>query len=360
MRVLAVTHHPDRAESELFVLLHQSGVEIEVMCHGEAKWLSVLQQAGVPITLFDGRGRFNKRAIAAIRERIGVTRADILYMLNSHAVTNGLQAARGLDVKTVAYRGVVGGLSWLDPAAWLTYFHPRLDRVVCVAEAIKKWFLRHRILSLFPPKERFVAIHKGHRIEWYEPARREELSRFNIPADAFAVALVANYRKGKGIETLIDAASLLPEDIHILLIGQMDGLKNHLNQSPAKHRIHLTGFQENSPALAGACDLYVLCSYKKEGLPKTVIEAMAQAVPAIVADAGGSPELIVHEESGCVVPPRNAKALAEAITHLKNQPEKRAKMGHAAKARIQTHFTPEQTLRESLELFRELVPQERG
>ncbi|MGE4294842.1 MAG: glycosyltransferase family 4 protein [Campylobacterales bacterium] len=353
MKILAVTHHPDRAETELFALLHKDGVALEVMCHKDAKWLPVLKEADVPVTLFDGRGRFNKKAEAQIRARLEATKAQILYMLNSHAVSNGMRAAKGLPVRTVGYRGVVGGLSWLDPAAWLTYFHPRLDRVVCVAEAIRQWFIGHRLFGVYPKQERFVTIHKGHRTDWYQPAPRKALYAFGIPSDAFVVCLVANYRKGKGVEVLIDAAAELPKDIHILLIGKMDDpdLLGAINQSPAKERIHLTGFREDSAALAGACDLYVLCSFKKEGLPKTVIEAMSQGVPAIVANAGGSPELVRHCENGYIVQPNEPRSLAHSIIVAKSDKPRLEAMGVSAQNLIREKFYPERTMQLTRDLF---------
>src|SRR5690606_42011062 len=66
------------------------------------------------------------------------------------------------------------------------------------------------------------------------------------------------------------------------------------------------------PAIAAAADLFVLPSIKREGLARSLIEAMILGTPPIVTDCGGSPELVVHEESGLVVPVRDSAALAAA------------------------------------------------
>ena len=97
-------------------------------------------------------------------------------------------------------------------------------------------------------------------------------------------------------------------------------------------------------------------STKREGLARAIIEAMAYRVAPVVTDAGGSPELVVDGECGFVVPPRDAGALAEAIGKLYRDPELRKRFGDAARERIGTAFRNEDTVRKTIALYEELVP----
>jgi glycosyltransferase involved in cell wall biosynthesis len=83
---------------------------------------------------------------------------------------------------------------------------------------------------------------------------------------------------------------------------------------------------------------------------------MAYRVPPVVTDTGGSPELVVDGESGIVVPPRDARAIATAIETLYRDEELRRRMGEAARERIGVAFRNEDTVRNTIALYEELVP----
>ena len=84
---------------------------------------------------------------------------------------------------------------------------------------------------------------------------------------------------------------------------------------------------------------------------------MAYAVPPVVTDAGGSPELVVDGECGFVVPPRDGQAIAAAIDKLYRDADLRKRLGEAARQRIGTAFRNEDTVRKTIALYKELVPE---
>ncbi len=133
-------------------------------------------------------------------------------------------------------------------------------------------------------------------------------------------------------------------------------LTKKIEASPAAGRIHRIGHRSDAPAVAASCDVFSLPSTKREGLARAIIEAMAYRVPPVVTDCGGSPELVVDAECGYVVPIENARALADAFEKLYREPELRRRMGEAARERIGTHFRNEDTVRETIALYQQLVP----
>jgi glycosyltransferase involved in cell wall biosynthesis len=359
IRSLCITEGGDRPTIETFIGMHRAGIELTVICPSERPTYKTLVDAGVPVVDLYLKHNFNRADIARLHEELLLGEYHIMHTFNSKAVTNGLQACKDLPVKVVCYRGIVGNLSVLDPMSWMRYLNPRIDRIVCVCEAIRQWFLHMQPVFLRMPAERPVTIHKGHKLAWYsdEPA---DLAQFGIPGDAFVIGCAAAYRPRKGVEYLVDAMGMLPDDIpaHLLLIGEMGSAKltRKINASPAADRIHRAGFRNDAPAVTAACDVFSLPSTKREGLARAIIEAMAYRVPPVVTDCGGSPELVVDSESGYVVPIKDAKALATAFEKLYRDPDLRRRMGNAARERIGTAFRNEDTVKKTIALYEELVP----
>ncbi len=91
------------------------------------------------------------------------------------------------------------------------------------------------------------------------------------------------------------------------------------------------------PELMAAMDVVVLASYA-EGIPRVLMEAAAMGKPAVGTDVRGTREVIVDGETGYLVPPRDASALADAISRLSADPARRREMGEAARRRAEAHF----------------------
>jgi glycosyltransferase involved in cell wall biosynthesis len=363
IRSLCITESADRPTVATFVGMHDSGIDVTVVCPADHPNNKTLTEAGVPTVDIRLPRNFDKDGIAALREELVRGRYHIMHTFNNKAVSNGLRACKGLPVKVVCYRGIVGAVGFLDPMSWMRYLNPRIDRIVCVADAIRRHFLEMKPAYLRMPATRPVTIHKGHKLEWYD-ATPADLTKFDIPKDAFVVGCTANYRPRKGIDFLIDAIEALPADIpaHLMLVGHMDAKKltARIGRSPVGDRIHRVGYRTDAPALSAACNVFCLPSTKREGLARAIIEAMVYRVPPVVTDSGGSPELVVDGVSGFVVPPSNAQALADAIEKLYRDPELRKRMGDAARERIATDFRNEDTVRRTIALYEELVPEPGG
>lgn len=359
IRSLCITESADRPTVATFIGMHNAGIEVTVVCPDDHPNNETLRQAGVPTVDIRLPRNFDKPGIAALREELIRGRYHIMHTFNNKAVSNGLRACRGLPVKVICYRGIVGAVSFLDPMSWMRYLNPRIDRIICVAEAIRRHFLEMQPAFLRMPTERPVTIHKGHKLEWYD-ATPADLTDYGVPKEAFVIGCTANYRPRKGIDFLIEAIEALPDDIpaHLVLVGRMDAreLTARINSSPAADRIHRVGFVDNAPAISAACDVFCMPSTKREGLARAIIEAMAYSVPAVVTDSGGSPELVVDGQCGFVVPPRDAPAIADAIEKLYRDPQLRERMGKAARERIANDFRNEDTVTKTIALYEELVP----
>lgn len=328
------------------------------MCLRSAPHYEALQAEGIPLLDYHPKRTIEPATIRTIRRLTRQHQLDILHVFGNRALTNAIVASLGLPVRLVTYRGIVGNLSFFDPVSWMRYLNPRIDRIVCVAEAVRRFFLEMRPAILQLPPQRLVTIYKGHDLDWYQEEAGDP-DEFGIPSRAFIVGCVANVRPRKGIDVLVDALALLPEElqVHLLLVGRMTGrkLQRKIASSPVRERIHLAGYRQDAPQLMAACDVFVLPSLRREGLPRAVIESMAYGTPPIVTDCGGSPELVENGVSGVVVPPADPAAITGAVLWMVQHPVERRQMGAAARERIRTHFNIKETIRRTLELYRSIT-----
>ncbi len=358
MRVLYFTEHSDRPEAETFIAIHRAGHDITVVCPSSAPHLQRIRDAGVRIVEHHCRSRIDRQSIRLLRSLFRDKAFDIVHAFTNKTVSNAVLASFGFAHKLIAYRGIVANVSYLDPGSWMTYLNPRVDRIICVADAIRQYFHNMTLFGLPLPVTKALTIHKGHDLSWYSE-RPVDLLQFGVPEKCFVIGCIANDRPRKGLIYLIEAVERLAQypNIHLLLIGQVQRreLLERIAHSSAKDRIHLTGFRNDAPGIVAACHTAVLPAIKREGLPKAIIEAMVHGVPPIVTNSGGSPELIIEGQSGLIVPVKDAAAIADAVLRLYSDDEYRQNMGKGARERIDRDFNHRQTVTKTLDLYQELM-----
>ena len=351
MHVLAITGSNDRSEIEVYRALVRKGHKVDLICSPHWRGEAPLIQGDIDVIKMHIHHRLDRHAVGEIRHMVHKRAPDLIYAPRNSALSVALMATRKHKrVSVIGYRGTTGHLSRFDPASWLTYFHPRLKHIVCVSEAVRQYLLGKRI-----PADVVHTIHKGHRVEWYDSDQPVDVTEFDIPLNAFVIGFTGNMRPVKGVDVLLRSLAELPPDlnVHALLVGEVrdEKIKAMAANPAVADRVHLTGYRKDASILAGACDAFVMPSVKREGLPRAVIEAMAQRVPPIVSDVGGMPELVENGISGLVVPPRDHKALAKAIATLAGDVKLRDALGQAARKRIETTFNVDTTIEKMEALF---------
>jgi glycosyltransferase involved in cell wall biosynthesis len=359
LTVLAVNGESDAAETGSFIAMRDRGVDITVLTWPGTFQHQMLEDAGVPTIPYVLRSKFSPEGIRMIRRELMRKEYDVLHMLDKRGTMNGLWASIGIDVHLVAYRGIIGNVSYFDPLSWFYLLNPRLERIICVCEAIRTFLLGLGTPVLRLRRDVPVTIHKGHDPRWYAPPH-EDLAQFGIPDGTFVVACTARAVPRKGIPVLLEAINQLPEglDIHFLLAGTaMDSPlhKKLVEKNRYRSNIHLHGFLKRMPWILPNCHVSVLPSLRREGLPRAIIEAMIGGAVPIVTTSGGNPDLVEDGKSGFVVPPGEWEPIRDRILTLYNDRSLHAKMSDAAKQRIRTDFTVDKTAEQTIALYRELV-----
>jgi glycosyltransferase involved in cell wall biosynthesis len=173
-----------------------------------------------------------------------------------------------------------------------------------------------------------------------------------VPAGAPLVGVFGRLSPWKGQHVLIDALTRLPTT-HAMLVGAplfgedayAERLAADAKALGVDGRVHFMGFRADVPRLTRAADVVVHTSTAPEPFGRVLVEGMLAARPVIATDAGGAREIVRHGETGILVPPGDADALADAVASLLANRDAMAAMGAAGRARALAHFSLGATLR---------------
>jgi glycosyltransferase involved in cell wall biosynthesis len=238
----------------------------------------------------------------------------------------------------------------------------RLARwITCVSEDSARTMV-HR----FPfARRRYSVIRNGIALSRVRPLRPRDAVRAELgvqSADAL-ICNVGNVRAAKGQDTLLRAfarvCSAHPRSA-LVVVGDTEDypettreLRALVAQHNLGHQVQFLGERSDVPDLLFASDAFVLSS-RWEGLPISVLEAMAAAKPVVTTDVGGCSEAVADGETGLVVPPETPQALADALVYLLTRPDEAQRMGEAGRRRVEEHFTVEAMVRQHAELYTRL------
>jgi glycosyltransferase involved in cell wall biosynthesis len=262
-----------------------------------------------------------------------------------------------LPNKVIAYRGAIGHVSRWDPTCYLKWLNPRIDKIVCVSNAVYQDLKNNGV-----NERKLATIYKGHDTDWYgnyprEIARENLIKDLDIPENAFVVGMAANMRHIKGADILLRAIAKLPEQVHGVFIGNVrdPSIKKLAANPEVAARVHFIGYTDEVQSLVAGFDLNCAPSRGREGLTKSVIEAMALRVPSVVSQAGGLPELVKDGENGRVVPIGDPNALAQAIHDAVMNPDQTQRWSDTGLTRLQEIFDIRKTIEGTRKLYSSLL-----
>jgi glycosyltransferase involved in cell wall biosynthesis len=282
---------------------------------------------------------------------------DIVHAHDPHAVA---AAALGLSFITsqprlplVASRRVA---FHLKPNAFSRWKYHQVDCFVTASTSIRSVLVEDGI-----PSSKIVAVYEGidvHRI------RAEPIAKIHealwLPVHAPIVGATGALTAEKGHRYLIDAAALVVQDVpdaRFVILGEGDhrpALEKQIKDLRLEKHVFLPGFRADVLAFLRAFDVFVMPSLS-EGLGTSLLDAMAASKPTVATHTGGIPEVVVDGATGLLVPPRDAPAMADAISVLLRDPALRDRMGAAGLARVQQVFSVERMVERTLEVYKTLL-----
>ena len=180
------------------------------------------------------------------------------------------------------------------------------------------------------------------------------------PGGPIRVTMVSRLLWGKGVREFVEAGKLVreaPGDVVFTLVGAPDDANPNSVSSQqvrawaADGAIEWWGFREDVAGVLACSHIAVLPTFYGEGVPKTLLEAAACGRPIVATDVSGCREVVQPGVNGLLVPPRDPRALADAILALADDPARRAAMGAEGRRRAETEFAAEHINRETLRVY---------
>jgi glycosyltransferase involved in cell wall biosynthesis len=283
------------------------------------------------------RGPWDLGAVCALQRLIRRERVSIVHTHSSVDGWVGGLAARTAGVPVVRTRHVSIRIRrrWNPVYSWLA------DRVITSGEAI-----RSLVIDAGVDPTRVVAIPAGVDLGEF-PARSDDAVaiRRGLGLSRPVIGSVAMFRGSKGHAHLLDAFDRLHArhpSARLLLVG--DGIRRAWVEGLARDRgladaVVFAGFRSDVPALLSAMDCFVLASTRTEGVPQSLLQAFAAGVPVVASAIGGIPEVVKDGETGILVPPENAPALALAIESVLGDASNAARRSRAARRLVEERFS---------------------
>jgi glycosyltransferase involved in cell wall biosynthesis len=223
---------------------------------------------------------------------------------------------------------------------------PLTTVTICVAESERRAGLEARTCD----KATTVVIHNG-----------VDLAGATVPATRDApcrLVTVGRLQAPKDALTLVRALAELPRSaFEAVIVGDgpdRPALEGEVRRLDLASVVRLAGERNDVVQLLAASDVFVLSS-RSEGLPLSILEAMAAGLPVVATNVGGVPELVLEGETGFLVPSGDAQSLAGALQRLLDDSALRGRLGTAGRIRVEERFDLVSTRQAHLDLYSALL-----
>jgi glycosyltransferase involved in cell wall biosynthesis len=325
-----------------------------------------LHQLGIPLKEYQVATFRSVHALtqqARLARQISRERIDIVHGYNFYGNVFAVPPARLVAPVVIA--------SIRDRSPYLTPMQKRVQRYACQfadcilvnADAVKDWLT---VEEGYDPS-RIVVIRNGVDMARFgEPPAGERIRReLHIPPTARLVTVVSRLARLKGIEHFLEAAAALKArypDVRFLIVGetsppdpaylqQLEALSRSLGVGDV---VTFTGLRSDVPAMLAAADVAVMPSLN-EALSNVLLESMAAGAPVVATRVGGTPEALIDGETGLLVPPGDAGAMAGAVSRLLDNRDLARRLGCAARRLIAERFSVERMVRATEDLYANLL-----
>lgn len=317
--LLATFHNRHNPNLELYQRARERGISAEeIVCRGRADW----------------------RALMQLRRLLRAESIDIVHTHGYKADLYGYLAAR-LEAKPV----IATCHNWLDHGAKLTAYN-RLDRFVLqsfdAVAAVSEPIARQLVASGVPAG-RIAVVANGIDIRAFDPRTRKSA----LPESKdLVIGAVSRLELQKGFEHLLNAFPTVRQSFpsaRLLIVGEgpdRGRIEELIKQRGLHNAVTLAGQQTDMPTVYASMDLFVLPSLN-EGLPMTLLEAMAASKPIIATRVGAIPKVISHRTTGLLVEPADSVGLASAITLLLSDRSLRLQQAQNARSHVERCYSAE-------------------
>ncbi len=324
----------------------------EIAClHGRGVFWERLRETGTPMWSLSFHHWFPSYVLGLAGLMLS-RRYDIVHchLLASNVIAKPLAAACKVQVRINhdhCNDKAVDPRKWALPAdAWSNRFS---SHVIAVSESTRAFVETHENI----PSTRTATIHNGIDCDVCRPRpwQREVARRkWEIPEDAYVIGGIGRLTHQKNFRLFLEVAANVvrkyPKAFFVIAgTGEEEkDLRFRATQLGIEDRVRFTGFVADMQSLYPALDMLLLTS-RYEGLPITILEAMAAGVPIVAARLDGIAEVLTDDRDAALVPPGKGAQFVERVCDLIENPETAAAYARLALAKVRAHYSAERMTR---------------
>ncbi|MBO8129070.1 MAG: glycosyltransferase family 4 protein [Peptococcaceae bacterium] len=368
MKVMQVIGGGEKGGSRSHIItlgkeLRKKGVHVELVCFLDDVVAKSARDENIPVTVFPMQHIFDLRVIKQLHAYIKKKKPHLVHTHGVRANFIGRLAARRADTPVVT---TVHSSIYHDYAHLLKkFFYHRIEKLtrpytskfIAVAGSLKKELEADGIKS-----EKIAVVYNGLSPDFPldtkpAPFLRKELG---IAEEIPVLMTIGRMESVKNQAMLLQVFALLKQNgipFHGVLVGDgplLSELKEMAASLEIEEEVSFLGFRKDIFPLLSEADLFLLTS-KMEGLPVTLLEAMAASTPVVVTGVGGMPEIVQLAQNGYVVPVDDMEQFAARIQALLVQPDLKQKLAENGRQALRKHFTAEQFIKHTLQVYQEVL-----
>lgn len=339
MRILHVD--PERGwgggEVQVVSLLRElaaRGHESRVAADPRGRLAQAVAAAGLPVAPLPIANAFDVRAGMRLRRLVAGHDVVHFHTSRAHALA---PLCRGLGARLVVTRRMDYAPRGGPYVRWL--YNRAVDAVIAISDGVRRALLRAGVRA-----DRIRVVPSGIDPATVEPppgAREATRRAWGVSPDQLVILMLGALERRKGHAVLLAAARQGGEGPRPRYVFCGDGSERAALTAAAAllgDRVVFAGFRPDVAACLAAADVVAMPSLH-EGLGVAALEAMAAARPVVASRVGGLAEVVVEGETGLLVPPGDAAALAGALRVLAADPALRARLGQGGRARVLARYT---------------------
>ncbi len=316
-----------------------------------SRLLDEARAAEMPAAAVRMRGPLDGGALLALRRLMKRRRAGLVHTHSSVDSWLATLAAKSLGLPAVRGRHVS-----IPIPRRRSLVYRLADRVITTGEAIQAI-----VAGAGVPAARVVSIPAGVDTRRFHPGVSGRRVRDEFGLAGPVVGLVANVRGSKGHAIFLEAAREVLEaapETRFLIVGDgvgFDDVRRRVREMGLEPLVIMTGFRRDVPEVMAALDVLVLPSTKSEATSQVIPQALAVGTPVVASAIGGIPEIIRDGETGRLVPPGDARALAAAVLSVLHDPAGAREMVRTGQALIRSRYTVDAMMTSTTAVYRELL-----
>lgn len=338
------------------------GSALAVFSNSSSPNLQLYERAtaeGIESHLVPCQGQIDRAVFKKLRDVVAQTGADVVHAHGYKADIYAYLALRGrVPLVSTCHTWYDNDIAVRIYGAADRFALRKYARVVAVSEEV-----RQRLLQAGVRDEQIHLIRNGIDLR---PFRNAAPSlRDGIQTGQPLVGLIGRLAPEKGVDLFLRAASRVLAAVpqaRFVIVG--DGpdrakLESLIDEMKLRESVSMLGQRTDMPSVYASLDVMVSAS-RQEGLPIAILEGMASARALVATAVGAVPSVILDAKTGVLVPMPDDTLLAEAITALLNNPQKREQLGAAAAQLIADEFSAERMTADYLRVYQEAIASQKA